>query len=673
MFTRREFPEDSILATTAAPARTARAIPAAKAWKPSQFPSCERRGPCSRPNEYHACLPFCPRLFNEIPEKAMKTLLIFLTTAAAFAAVDHHALGADKYHSPYDVAFSHDGRWLVVSDHTANAVVLIDPVSGQVTRTVSLEGPITGVAFSADGKRLYAAEFGLRRIAEIDPAVGNVTRRFDAGPYPKNLAVAPDKDLLLVASWGTNRLRAIDLASGDTKAQVALANQPFDLAVTPDASLAVVGNLLPVGRATDFEFGAVVSLVDLAAMKKRTDVTLPNGSSAVRGLAVGPDGRWAYVIHTLGRYNVPTTQVERGWVNTNALSVIDLADATRHATVLLDHPTHGAADPWGMAISDDGRWLCVTLSGTHELGRIDLAALWELLETGDRATLINDLSGLHRTNVIRRIPIGGKGPRGVALSPDGEVAAVAVYFSGEVALVDTSSGKTTMVPLGKQPAVDPVRMGERVFHDGTRCFQHWLSCATCHPDGRVDGLNWDLLNDGLGNPKNAKSMVWSHRAPPVMSRGVRDKMETAAKAGFTHIQFTTPSDEELAATIAYIKSLEPLASPYRNADGSLTEAAKRGEAIFSSATTRCAVCHPPPLLTDLKLHNVGTRQEMDQSDLFDTPSLIELWRTAPYGHDGGAADMREMLIDRNPKDWHGRTSHLSSQEIDDLIEYLLSL
>ena len=28
------------------------------------------------------------------------------------------------------------------------------------------------------------------------------------------------------------------------------------------------------------------------------------------------------------------------------------------------------------------------------------------------------------------------------------------------------------------------------------------SCATCHPDGRSDGLNWDLLNDGIGNPKN---------------------------------------------------------------------------------------------------------------------------------------------------------------------------
>ena len=45
----------------------------------------------------------------------MKPLLILLTTTAAFAAADHRALGADEYHSPYDVVFSHDGRLLAVS------------------------------------------------------------------------------------------------------------------------------------------------------------------------------------------------------------------------------------------------------------------------------------------------------------------------------------------------------------------------------------------------------------------------------------------------------------------------------------------------------------------------------------------------------------------------------
>ena len=600
-------------------------------------------------------------------------LLILAAALGALGAVWEAALPAATYHSPYDVVFSHDGKELLASDHTAGAVVFIDPASRIVRRTISLDGTVTGVAYSNDGTRVFAAEFDHRRVAEVDLATGRVARRFDAGPYPQHLAPVPGTELLCVAGWGLNDLRVIDLGSGETRAKIPLPNQPFDLDVTPDGSLAVVGNLLPTGRATANDYGAVVSLVDLRKLKKRADVALPIGSSAVRGVAVGPKGQWAYVVHTLGRYNLPTTQLERGWVNTNALTVIDLARAARHGTVLLDHPTQGAADPWGVAIDGDGRKMFVTIAGTHELGHVDLDGLHRLLDESDRATLTDDLAGMYRTDVLRRTPIDGKGPRGVAVSPDGKTAAAAVFFSGHVALIDTANGRTTNVPLGDQPPPNPTRMGERVFHDGERCYQSWLSCATCHPDGRVDGLNWDLLNDGLGNPKNVRTMVYSHLTPPVMSLGVRDKMETAAKAGFTHIQFTVPSDEELQATIEYIKSLEPLESPYRNADGSLTEAAKRGEAVFNSPKTGCAFCHTPPLYTDLRMHNVGTRQPMDRADAFDTPTLLEIWRTAPYGHDGGAATLREVIVERNPDDRHGRTSHLSPEEIDDLLQYLLSL
>jgi hypothetical protein len=53
--------------------------------------------------------------------------------------------------------------------------------------------------------------------------------------------------------------------------------------------------------------------------------------------------------------------------------------------------------------------------------------------------------------------------------------------------------------------------------------------------------------------------------------------------------------------------------------------------------------------------------------------LIELWRTAPYLHDGSAATVRDVLTTRNPRDRHGQTSDLSKQEINDLCAYLLSL
>ena len=99
--------------------------------------------------------------------------------------------------------------------------------------------------------------------------------------------------------------------------------------------------------------------------------------------------------------------------------------------------------------------------------------------------------------------------------------------------------------------------------------------------------------------------------------------------------------------------------------------------------TRCAECHPPPLFTDQKQHNVGTaarfrgllwKEAGDQAgDRFDTPALIELWRTAPYLHDGSAATLRDVLTIRNAGDAHGRTSHLTPAQLDELAEYLRSL
>ena len=68
---------------------------------------------------------------------------------------------------------------------------------------------------------------------------------------------------------------------------------------------------------------------------------------------------------------------------------------------------------------------------------------------------------------------------------------------------------------------------------------------------------------------------------------------------------------------------------------------------------------------------VGTGTEAGKK--FDTPTLAEVWRTAPYLYDGRALTMEEVLTTANPKDAHGETSKLSQEEIKDLTEYVLSL
>jgi len=559
------------------------------------------------------------------------------------------------------------------------------------------------VVWSADGTKVYVAERNAGTVAEVDAPAGKVARRLPVALRPTGVALAPKKGLLIACNTVNEDVSIVNLASGKEKGRVALLHQPFFAAVTPDESMAVVGNLLPRGSAADPQTAACLSLIDLGNLKVVKHIKMPGGGTSLRGIAISPDGRWAYAVHTVGRTTLPTTQLERGWVNTNGLSVIDLAAKAHVATLLLDRLSEGAADPWDVALSKDGKTIWITLSGVHQVARVDLEGVHLLLDgkplpegkggpngyvpdiwkeikedPKKREDLVNDLAALYGAGLMQRTPVGAKGPRGLDISPDGKTLAVAIYFTGEVVLTDPASGKVTArIPVGKSPEPDEIRLGERHFHDGTMCFQHWLSCATCHPeDARADGLNWDLLNDGLGNPKNARSLVLSYKAPPVMSRGVRDKMETAVTAGFRHIQFHQAKDEEIDAVSTYLRSLAPEPSPFLKPDGSLTEAAQRGKALFEGKAS-CAICHPAPLFTDKQSYDVGTEYELDRGKKFnnklDTPILHECYRTAPYLHSGKAVHLKDVLTTFNKGDKHGKTNGLSEKEIDDLVAYLMSL
>jgi len=249
-------------------------------------------------------------------------------------------------------------------------------------------------------------------------------------------------------------------------------------------------------------------------------------------------------------------------------------------------------------------------------------------------------------------------------------------MTGALGRVGAAALKPSLLPLG--PAVDlskdRVRRGEMLWNDGSMCFQQWQSCASCHPDGRSDGLNWDLINDGIGNPKNNKSLLLSHKTPPSMSLGVRADFGEASLAGFRFILFREPETKDVEDVKAYISSMQPMPSPHLTRDGKLSAKAEQGKKIFEDSKTGCTSCHPGPLFTDLKLYNVGTKFDLDrEAEKFDTATLIELWRTAPYLHSGEARTVQEVLTTHNKNNQHGNTSQLSKDQIEALTEYLLSL
>jgi YVTN family beta-propeller protein len=614
----------------------------------------------------------------------------FRNVHARIAAIAICALGpvfgaaaAPVYLSPGTLACSPDGARVYVAATTAERVLVFDVEGRRVTGEIPVPSSPGGLAMSADGATLYvtgATPEGT--VSVVSTATGDVERSFEVGHVLEACCLLPDGRTLFVCEPFTDTVLAVDLRRRRVRERIPVLREPVALALTPDGATLVVANHLPAGRADrDYAAGGV-SLVDTASCRVRATVALPNGSTDLRGVCVSPDGRFAYVTHMLGRYQLPTTQLERGWMNTSALSVIDLEGSRHLNTVLLDDVDLGAANPWAVLCTPDGRYLCVGHAGTHELSVIEREALHAKLDRvagGEAVSEVsltpadvpNDLSFL--VGIRRRIRLPGNSPRSMILAA-GSNLVIGEYFTDSLALVDLDSlDQARTVPvavaLGPEQPLTPERRGAMFFADAQFCFQNWQSCTSCHPRGRVDGLNWDLLNDGMGNPKQTKSLLLSHETPAAMVTGIRADAETAVRAGLKFIQFAVRPEEDAQAIDAYLRSMKPVPSPHL-VKGRLSRAARRGERVFAEAG--CVTCHPGPHFTDQRLHDVGVGVGREEGVKFDTPALVEIWRTAPYLYDGRAATIREVLTTYNPDDKHGVTSDLSKRELSDLEAYILS-
>jgi YVTN family beta-propeller protein len=589
--------------------------------------------------------------------------------------------------SPTALVASPDGKVLYVACATANRVLFLDPSHRKILNSISMPASAMGLVLSSNGSELFVTCAAPEsQVCLVDVSQAAIVKTIPAGHTAMDPVPSPDGQTLYVCNRFDNDIGVLDLMGKKPVNRIAVSREPFAEAITPDGKFLLVANHLPSGRSDGDYMAAVVSVIDLAAGRVVKNISLSNGSGSLKNIRVSPDGKYAAVIHIVSRFLQPTTNIYQGRINANGLSIIDLGRMELLDAVLLDDPDQGAANPWGLAWSADGRTLVVTHAGTHDVSVINFPGLLEQLshhphvsgivpETNPGQAPAVPPDGLAFIGDSRRrvpLPKNDFGPRAAVVA--GQKIYVANYFSDTLDVIDLSAPrlKAVSIPLGAKQKMSQVRKGELYFNDARICLQGWQSCYSCHPgDARADGLNWDLVNDGIGNPKNPKSILLAYQTPPVMSLGVRATAEIAVRAGIEHDLFTRQPEEVPAAIDAYLKSLTPVPSP-RLVHGHLSEAAERGRAVFDAAG--CARCHPPGLFTNLHSYDVGTRSAFDSpTDRFDTPTLVEIWRTAPYLHDGSAATLRDVVTTHNPRNQHGSTSNLSRSQIDDLCEYLLSL
>ena len=604
--------------------------------------------------------------------RRLPSLLIAAATLAGVARADDGPKGGPD-RSPIALALSADGSRLLVANQTAGSVALVDPVLGRVIREVSTGDRPSGVAISPDGKLGAVAHwYGYDlAILDLEGDKAAILGRVEVGPEPRGVVIGPDGRTAYVAVGVSNEVVRVDLIEQKVTGRVAVGREPRALAFTPDRARLVVAN----NRDRSL---SVIGLEKFAAER-----TLPIDSENLRQLAIGPDGKTAYVAAMKVRGMATTfTNIDLGWVLGQRIVRVALDGSEPSDNLSLDPKGDAAGDAHGLAIGEGGSLLAVALGGTHEvmLFRQGKAPLpWR--EGYGRDVMATDLR--NDPARFRRVELGGR-PTELAFAPDGKTLYVANYLANAVQVVDAGAATLSRtIPLGGPETPSLARLGEALFHDADRSANHWYSCNSCHGDGgHTNGLDYDTMNDGwqdltsnhLRSRKKVPTLRRVAATGPWTWHGWQDSLDDAITESYTKsMQGKRPSKDEVRAVAAYLETLDFPKNPNLAPGGQPTPAARRGEALFRSASVGCASCHGGPEFTDGKLHDVGLTERGDVYKKHNPPSLKGVYDKDPYLHDGRARTLREALAGAHSPEALVAGPALSDADLDDLVAYLKSL
>jgi YVTN family beta-propeller protein len=590
------------------------------------------------------------------------------------------------YQSPMNVAITPDDRTLVVTAQDGNAVLLVDLATQQVTDRIPVGTRPNGVVITADGATAFVSSERGDTVSAIDVPGRRLRTTFAGGAEPSGLALSSDGRALFVANRGTDQVLVLDPQTGHELGRFAAGSAPGQMAVGAGGARLVVtnelSNLGPKGEQPRSE----VTVVDAVARRVVSRPMLRNAHLS-EGVVIAPEGDIALVALMQPKNLVPIIQVGRGWVMTNGLGVIDLRSG-RVVQLLLDEPAKFYADPYGIALTPDGRHALVSHSGTDTVSVIDMARLRGVIAAADPADdelTARDLS-LSQRFVVARVPTGPN-PKGITISHDGRRAYVAERLGDSVLVLDAHTWQPAgRIVVGEVARETVLRRGERLFNSAGRTFEGQFSCRSCHPNDHVDRLQYDFEPDGLGKDiVDNRSLLGIAGTGPFKWSGKNTSMFMQCGIRFarilTRLEALPPDD--LAALVAFMRSLTPVRNPYRSANGTLSPSQQHGKEIYERAVmkdgtpipenNRCITCHSGPHFTNRKLADVGTKSDDSPITAFDTPHLTNVYGSAPYLHDGRARTLEEIWTVYNPDDKHGITRDMSKRDLNDLIEYLKTL
>ncbi|HTJ44344.1 MAG TPA: c-type cytochrome [Kofleriaceae bacterium] len=557
------------------------------------------------------------------------------------------------------------GKGALVIDADSGKLLQLDEKL-KTTASVDIGAGASQLVYDPIASRAYVADRKDDKIVVV--AVGAKLEK--VGSYatpaePFGVALAPDRSSLLVTTVADQQLVALDPSSGKELWRHALGREPRGVAISEDGRTAIIGYLATgtVERVdlTGKHRGAQISLA--AAPLNNRGFVDPNQSPDIgRGFA-----RNAFAVRFIGndlaiavhQISVPI-QAGDGRENTGSYGG-GFTPPIEHRIAFLGPTEDGVTAQVGarvavhqpQAIAWDVKTDTMYVAG---YGSEDLLAV---------ANASQASAQIQATGPI--VAAGGVcGPQGLAVSDDGSVL-VWCGVSRKVVRAKSSAAQVTQVATSEELTKSRF---DKLAHRGMELFRAAndarvstrgaMACASCHPEGREDGLSWRINGHTLQTPLLDGRVADTH---PYKWDGGDADLPTSLSSTMRRLGGTGLPADDVKALSAF---LEQLPAP-RRPTVDVAQAA-RGQKLFDSELG-CNTCHDGAKLTDRQKHDVGN----DQIKEVDTPSLIGVASSAPYYHDGSAATLQALLRDNGNIHGMADTSKLSDSQISDLVAYLETL
>jgi DNA-binding beta-propeller fold protein YncE len=530
--------------------------------------------------------------------------------------------------------------WSVIAD--THAVVQVDLATGVLQtvatclspRTVFLDAGTLWVACESDDSILA--------IPVLDSGAVTIFE-LPSGSRPHSI-VARD-GVATVTLQGTGQLAQID---GNDVVYTAIGADPRAVVLLPDGAVwttrfrsELVGEVYRTGRPT---------LPIDRATGTDSDTKSRGVPALLQSLAISPDGHTVWV-------GGQVSNTDRGTYRDG--QALTFESTVRAILRGYDVSTDASLRAFDRQLDDQGH-----------AGPLAVSPLGDQLFVAHPGSgivqILDGYSGAAMSTLLQ----AGIGLTDMVVSADGQRLWSHAEIDREIRVFDLTDTVRQPLPIARisivedEPLTAEQLLGKRLFHDASDvrlAKDGYVSCASCHPDGRDDGLTWDFTDrgEGIRNTTSLEGRSGTGMGPLHWTGNFNEiqDFELDIRHGFGGTGLLTDdqvSGGSLGASFAGLsEDLDALAAYVATFDQtpvSPTDAPDAGRELFEAKG--CDTCHAGALYTDSAVdvrHDVGTWQEPSGGRLsatydgFDTPTLLGAWSTAPYLHDGSASTIQDAI------------------------------